>query len=216
MENLDEVLEQAGNCLNCRVPMCRGKGCPVGTNIPGFIQMVKENKFGEAYEILQENNILSEICSTVCPVYTQCMGSCVKGIKGEPVKISYLEKFVNEWADENGVKYIPKIKKKSTKKVAVIGAGPAGIACAAELAKNGAEVTIFEKETKCGGILEYGIPDFRLDKKSIQRVVEKLECLGTVIKTGIELGKDITIDSLKKQGYNNIFLGIRSRKTEHI
>lgn len=211
MENLDDVLNKASRCLNCKNPMCR-KGCPIATNIPAFISKIKENNFLEAYNILQENNLMSEICSTVCPVERQCMGSCVRGIKGEPVQINYLERFINDWAKENNIKYDIKCKNISNKKIAIIGAGPAGIACSIELRKAGADVTIFEKEEMCGGILEYGIPDFRLSKNTIENLIDKVQALGVKIKTGVELGKDIDIKTLKEQGYEYIFLGMGAEK----
>ena len=211
MENLDDVLNKASRCLNCKNPMCR-KGCPIATNIPAFISKIKENNFLEAYNILQENNLMSEICSTVCPVERQCMGSCVRGIKGEPVQINYLERFINDWAKENNIKYDMKCKNISNKKIAIIGAGPAGLACSIELRKAGADVTIFEKEKMCGGILEYGIPDFRLSKNTIENLIDKVQALGVKIKTGVELGKDIDIKTLKEQGYEYIFLGMGAEK----
>lgn len=211
MEKLDDILEKANKCLNCKNPMCR-KGCPIATNIPRFISKIKENDFEEAYYILQENNIMSEICSTVCPVENQCMGSCVRGIKGEPVQISNLERFINYWAKEHNIVYKPKVENVENKKVAVIGAGPAGIACAVDLRKSGVDVTVFEREQKCGGILEYGIPDFRLSKNVVENVIERVKALGIDIKTGVEFGKDITIKSLKEQGYEAIFLGIGAQK----
>ena len=211
MENLDDVLNKASKCLNCKKPMCR-KGCPIATNIPEFISKIKENNYLEAYNILQENNLMSEICSTVCPVERQCMGSCVRGIKGEPVQINYLERFINDWAKENNIKYDIKCKNISNKKIAIIGAGPAGLACSIELRKAGADVTIFEKEEMCGGILEYGIPDFRLSKNTIENLIDKVQALGVKIKTGVELGKDIDIKTLKEQGYEYIFLGMGAEK----
>lgn len=211
MKNIDNVLEKASKCLNCKNPMCR-KGCPIATNIPSFISKIKENNFEEAYNILQENNIMSEICSTVCPVENQCMGSCVRGIKSEPIEINYLERFINNWAKENNIIYTPKVKPLTNKKVAIIGAGPAGIACAVELRKEGIDVTIFEKEEKSGGILEYGIPDFRLERNIIENLINRVKDLGVKIKNNIELGKDITPESLKEQGYNAIFIGIGAQK----
>lgn len=207
MEKLEQVLEQAGKCLNCKNPMCR-KGCPISTNIPAFITKIKENNFLEAYKILQENNIMSEICSTVCPVENQCMGSCIKGLKGEPIHINYLEKFINDWAKENNISYETQITNTLDKKVAVIGSGPAGLSCAVSLRKYGFHVTVFEKEDKCGGILNYGIPDFRLSKQTVKSVMNKINKLGIEIKTGIEFGTDISIESLKSDGYDIIFLGM--------
>lgn len=211
MENVDNILEKASKCLNCKKPMCR-QGCPIATNIPSFISKIKEKKYEDAYYILQENNLLSEICSTVCPVESQCMGSCVRGIKAEPVEINQLERFINNWAKEHNITYTPDIKANQNMKVAIIGAGPAGIACGVELRKDGAEVTIFEKEEKAGGILEYGIPDFRLEKSIVENVINSVKELGINIETGVELGKDITLEDLKEQGYENIFLGIGAQK----
>lgn len=211
MENIDKVLEKASKCLNCKNAMCR-KGCPIATNIPSFISKIKENNFEEAYYILQENNIMSEICSTICPVENQCMGSCIKGIKDKPIEINYLEKFINNWANEHNITYEPKVEPLKNRKVAVIGAGPAGLACAVELRKAGINVTIFEKEEKCGGILEYGIPDFRLQKNIVENLINRVMSLGINIKTCVEFGKDISVESLKKEGYEDIFLGIGAQK----
>jgi len=211
VENLDEVLDKASKCLNCKNARCK-IGCPISTNIPEFIKEIKEKNFEKAYQILQENNLMSEICSTVCPVENQCMGSCIRGTKGDPIQINYLEKFINEWAKDNNIEYQPKLEKKTNKKVAIIGAGPAGLACAVELKKQGADVTIFEKETKAGGILEYGIPDFRLKKSIVENVINRVKKLGINIETGVELGKDTTLENLKEQGYENIFLGIGAQK----
>lgn len=211
MKNIDNILLKARQCLNCKKPMCK-KGCPISTDIPTFISKIKENKFEEAYYILQENNLLSEICSNICPVENQCMGSCIKGIKGEPIQINYLEKFVNNWANDNNIEYIPNIKPNNNTSVAVIGSGPAGIAAAVELRKAGFNVTIFEKEEKYGGILEYGIPEFRLDKNIVQSIVKRVAKMGIDFKNNIEFGKDITLQDLKKQGYQFIFLGIGAQK----
>lgn len=211
VNNIDSVLEKAGKCLNCKNPLCR-KGCPIATNIPSFISKIKDNKFEEAYYILQENNMMSHICSTICPVENQCKGSCIRGIKGESVEINYLERFINNWAIENNIKYTPKIAPLSNRKAAVIGAGPAGISCAIELRKAGIDVTIFEKEQKCGGILQYGIPDFRLSKDIVENLINRVKSLGINFKNGIEFGKDITIDSLKNEGYEDIFIGIGAQK----
>lgn len=211
MENLDDILEQANKCLNCKNPLCM-KGCPIATHIPEFIAKIKEKDFATAYNILHENNLMSEICSTVCPVENQCMGSCIRGIKGEPVQINYLEKFINNWAKENNIEYKTKIKNIANKKVAIIGSGPAGMACAIELRKAGCDVTIFEKEEKFGGILEYGIPDFRLGRNTIINLIEELKAFDINFKNKCELGKDITINELKAQGYKEIFFGLGAQK----
>ena len=204
MKNIKKLAEE---CLNCKNPLCRIKGCPISTNIPGFIKEVKDENIEEAYRILQENNILSSICSEICPVEQQCMGSCIKGIKGTPVQVNILEQYVNTYAEKQNLEL--KIEKKNNnKKVAVIGSGPAGISCAYELVKKGYKVTIFEKEEKCGGVLEYGIPDFRLNKESINKVINRLKNYGVEIKNNISFGKDITIETLKQEGFDAIFLGI--------
>lgn len=205
------AINQANNCLKCKNPMCK-KGCPINTNIPDFIEKIKTKKFEEAYNILLSNNILSEICSTICPAEYQCVGNCVRAIKGNPVKINELEKFINNWAKEHNIQYNPKINNSQNIKVAIIGSGPAGIACAVELRKAGANVTIFEKEQKCGGILEYGIPDFRLSKKMVADVINKIKNMGIEIQTGIEFGKDITVKKLKEHQYSNIFLSFGAQK----
>ena len=210
---MEEIEDKADRCLNCKKPMCR-EGCPISTNIPNFISKVKEKDYKSAYEILQENNIMSEICSRICPVERQCMSKCVRGIKGEPVQINYLEQFINDWANKNNLEYDYKIRESINKKVAIIGAGPAGIACASELAKAGIKnITIFEKEEKCGGILVYGIPDFRVSKNLVENVIKKIKKLGINIKNNVTFGKDITIENLKEQGYEIIFIALGATKT---
>ena len=221
---MEEILEKAKYCLNCKRPMCREKGCPISTYIPDFINEIKNNNLQKAYKILQDNNILSSICARICPFEEQCMGACIRGIKDNPVEINILEQYVNDWAEENNIKYVINTKR-NQKKVAIIGSGPAGIACSYELAKKGYDITIFEKEAKCGGILTYGIPDYRLDKKIVENVIDRLKSLNIAIKNNIEFGKDISIESLKKDGYQAIFLGIGAElpttydlgvKTNHI
>lgn len=207
MNNLQEILEEANQCLNCKNPLCR-KGCPMQTKIPDFINAIKNEKLEEAYNILQENNIMSDICSNVCPHEEYCMGHCVKGIKGNSVEISVLEKFVNIWARENNIEYLHKLEKKNNIKVAVVGSGPAGIECGVELAKKGYKVTIFEKEAEIGGLLTYGIPGFRLPRNVTQNLTSRIKNLGIEIKVGMEFGKDININKLKEQGYKAIFIGI--------
>lgn len=206
MVNLEEIKKSANLCLNCKNPMCK-KGCPIETNIPEFIAKIKENKYEEAYKILQENNIMSEICSTVCPTENQCMGKCIRGIKEAPIKINQLEKFVNNWAELNNIDHDIEKKEKNGVKVAIVGSGPAGIACATELLKEGFDVTIFEKEEKIGGLLEYGIPDFRLPRTAMEKITAKLNKMGIKIELGKALGKDFSIEDLKKE-YKYIFLAI--------
>lgn len=207
MESRNEIMIKASECLNCKNPICSRQGCPVQTRIPDFITKIKENDLEEAYNILQDNNIMSNICSTICPSEQQCMSKCIRGIRGVPVAINELESFVNHWGTENRIKYKIKCKEKNNIKVAVIGSGPAGIACSTELVKKGFSVTMFEKEKELGGVLRYGIPDFRLPKEMIDMAIEKLKRAGVEIKTKVEFGKDITAESLKKEGYKAVFLG---------
>ena len=211
MENLEKIQEKANWCLQCKARPCAEKGCPVHTNIPEFIGKIKEEKFKEAYDILQENNIFSHICGTICPQEDQCEGKCVRAIKQVPTSIGYLEKFVNEWAEENNYEFEYKVGEEKDKKVAVIGSGPAGLECAYDLRKNGYKVTIFEKDNEFGGILRYGIPDFRLSKNIIDNIIKKLKKMGVDFKNNTSLGKDISIESLKKE-YDAVFIGIGAEK----
>lgn len=207
MEKIEEILEKAKYCLNCKLKPC-SKGCPMNTNIPEFIEKIKEENFEDAYYMLKENNIFSHICSIICPQEEQCEGSCVRGIKSNPTSIGKLEQFVNEWAKENKVRDKEiEIKQDKKEKIAVIGSGPAGIECAYELRKNGYQVTIFEKEKVFGGILTYGIPDFRLRKEFVNEIIKKLQEIGVIFEAGRELGRNLHIEELKKE-YDAIFLGI--------
>lgn len=207
MESLDLILKEANRCLNCKKPLCR-EGCPVKTNIPQFINEIKKGDFTKSYEILLENNAMSYICSIVCPYEKYCTGNCIRGRSGEPVKIHELETFVNKWNIENNIDYKIATYKKTNKKVAVIGAGPAGLSCAIELAKKGFLVTIYEKEAEIGGLLTYGIPDFRLSKNILKESIEKIiSNLEIKIKTNCKLGKDINIKDLEKE-YEAVFLAI--------
>ena len=207
MKNIEEINELAGWCLNCKMKPCSKNGCPMQTDIPEFIQKIKQNELEEAYKILIDNNIFSHVCSLVCPQEDQCEGSCVRGIKQTSTKIGELERFINEWALENKIAYQIIKKAKNGKKVAIIGSGPAGIECSIELLKNGYDVTIFEKDEVAGGILWYGIPDFRLPKEIVKNLITKVENLGAQIKTNQELGRDFSIESLKKE-FDAIFIAI--------
>lgn len=209
---MNEIKECAGYCLNCKTKPCSTKGCPIQTNIPEFITEVKNENYSKAYEILQENNIFSYVCSIVCPQEEQCEGSCVRGIKAEPTHIGKLEKFVNEYAIENNFEF--KINKKALngKKVAIIGSGPAGIECAVELLKEGFKVDIYEKDEIAGGILIYGIPDFRLSKDIVANIINKVKDLGASFILNTELGKDINLEELKDK-YDAVFLGIGAPKS---
>ena len=172
MKKIEEIQELAKWCLNCKMKPCSKTGCPINTEIPEFIEKIKAEEYEEAYKILMANNIFSHVCSLVCPQEEQCEGSCIRGIKQTPTKIGELEKFINEWADENKIEYKINQKEKNGKKVAIVGSGPAGIECAIELLKNGYAVTIFEKDKIPGGILRYGIPDFRLGKEIVEDIIQ--------------------------------------------
>ncbi|MBR4993554.1 MAG: NADPH-dependent glutamate synthase [Lachnospiraceae bacterium] len=205
--NEEEAVAEAGRCLNCKNALCM-QGCPVSINIPGFIAQIKERNFAEAYKILSESSSLPAVCGRVCPQESQCEGKCVRGIKGEPVSIGKLERFVADWARENGIK--PEgAKEKNGKKVAVIGSGPAGLTCAGDLAKMGYDVTIFEALHEAGGVLVYGIPEFRLPKtKVVAKEIENVKSLGVKIETNVVVGKSITIDELlNDEGFDAVFIG---------
>jgi len=199
------AMEEAQRCLNCKHRPCVN-GCPVNVQIPEFIGLIKEGKFDEAYEKILETNNLPAICGRVCPQETQCEALCVRGIKGEPVGIGRLERFAADWAMANGKASSEKTERLN-KKVAVIGSGPAGLTCAADLAKMGYDVTIFEAFHQAGGVLMYGIPEFRLPKDLVQREIDTVRKLGVEIKTNMVVGKSITIDELKEEGYEAIFIG---------
>ena len=205
--NEEEAVAEASRCLNCKNAQCM-KGCPVSINIPAFIAQVKERNFEAAYQIISESSALPAVCGRVCPQESQCEGKCIRGIKGDPVAIGKLERFVADWARENGIK--PKKAEKSNgHKVAVIGSGPAGLTCAGDLAKLGYEVTIFEALHMAGGVLSYGIPEFRLPKdKVVAAEVENVKSLGVKIETNVVIGKSVKIDELMaEEGFEAVFIG---------
>ena len=203
----EEAVKEAERCLNCKNPRCVG-GCPVSINIPAFIQEVKNRNFEKAYEIISQSSALPAVCGRVCPQESQCEGQCVRGIKGEAVAIGKLERFVADWARENGIKPHTDAPKNGHK-VAVIGSGPAGLTCAGDLARMGYDVTIFEALHKTGGVLVYGIPEFRLPKdKVVAAEVENVKSLGVKIETNVIIGKSITIDELmEEEGFEAVFIG---------
>ena len=207
MEPIEQIKEKDKYCLNCKHKPCQ-KACPMQTEIPAFIEKLKEGNIEEAYKILLNNNIFSPICSRVCPQEDQCEGSCTRGIKGTPVDIGKLEYLVNQYAKQNGIEYNIKHTEKSNHSVAIIGSGPASLSCAYELAKTGVDVAIFEKENELGGILRYGIPPYRLDKEELDNTINKILSLGIKVQTNCEFGKTLNIDDLKAQGYEAIFLGL--------
>ena len=193
--NKEEAMEEASRCINCKNAKCI-TGCPVSIDIPAFIAQVKEGNFDEAYQIISKSSALPAVCGRVCPQESQCEGKCVRGIKGEPVSIGKLERFVADWARENGVKPQPAAEKNGHK-VAVIGSGPAGLTCAGDLAKLGYDVTIFEALHKPGGVLVYGIPEFRLPKdKVVAEEVKNVLSLGVKIETNVIIGKSTTVDAV--------------------
>lgn len=205
--NKEEAMEEASRCINCKNAQCI-KGCPVAINIPGFISEIKEGNFEKAAEIIAQSSSLPAICGRVCPQESQCEGKCIRGIKGEAVSIGKLERFTADWARENGIR--PQASaKKNGKKVAVIGSGPAGLTCAGELAKMGYEVTIFEALHEAGGVLVYGIPEFRLPKeKVVKEEIENVKALGVKIETDVVIGKSTTIEELmKEEGFSAVFIG---------
>lgn len=199
------AIEEATRCLNCKHKPCI-KGCPVNVPIPEFIMEVAKGNFEEAYKIITTENALPAICGRVCPQENQCEGKCVRGVKGEPVGIGRLERFVADYYMENGKKTEVEIRK-NNKKVAVIGSGPAGITCAGELAKKGYHVTVFEALHEVGGVLTYGIPEFRLPKSLVAKEVKLVRDLGVTFETNVVVGRSITIDELQEQGYEGIFIG---------
>ena len=204
--NEEEAVEEAQRCLNCKNARCM-QGCPVAIDIPAFIAKIKERDFEGAFNIISESSSLPAVCGRVCPQECQCEGKCVRGIKGEPVAIGKLERFVADWARENGI--VPKkAEKLNGHKVAVIGSGPAGLSCAGDLAKLGYSVTIFEALHEPGGVLTYGIPEFRLPKSAVvQKEINNVRALGVEIVCNAIIGKSITIDELMADGYEAIFIG---------
>ena len=205
--NKEEAMAEAARCLNCKKAQCM-VGCPVSIDIPTFVKQVAEGDFEAAYQTIVASSSLPAVCGRVCPQEKQCEGKCVRGKKGDPVSIGKLERFVADWARENGIKP----KKPETlngKKVAVIGSGPAGLSCAGDLAKWGYDVTIFEALHEAGGVLTYGIPEFRLPKDAVVKPeVENIKSLGVKIETDVIIGKSVTIDELmEEEGFEAVFIG---------
>ena len=205
--NKEEAMNEASRCINCKNAQCI-KGCPVAINIPGFIEKIKDGDIESAYQVISESSSLPAICGRVCPQESQCEGKCIRGIKGEAVSIGKLERFAADWASENNIKPAGATEKKG-KKVAVIGSGPAGLTCAGDLAKMGYEVTIFEALHEAGGVLVYGIPEFRLPKdKVVKKEIENVKALGVKIETNVVVGKSVTIDELvEEEGFSAVFIG---------
>jgi glutamate synthase (NADPH/NADH) small chain len=205
--NEEEAREEATRCIKCKNPKCVG-GCPVSINIPGFIKEVENGNIEEASKVIALSSALPAVCGRVCPQESQCEGVCIRGIKGEPVSIGKLERFVADWAREHGI--VPQAPETTNGiKVAVIGSGPSGLTCAGDLAKLGYEVTIFEALHEPGGVLTYGIPEFRLPKEGVvQPEIDNVRKLGVVIETNVIIGKSVTIDQLfDEEGFQAVFIG---------
>ena len=205
--NEEEAMAEAARCIGCKNAQCV-KGCPVSIDIPGFIAHVKKGEFAEAFQVISKSSALPAVCGRVCPQETQCEGQCIRGIKGEAISIGKLERFVADWARENNVSPEMPTEKKG-KKVAVIGSGPSGLTCAGDLAKMGYDVTIFEALHEAGGVLVYGIPEFRLPKKTVvASEIENVKKLGVKIETNVVIGKSMTIDQLiNEEGFDAVFIG---------
>ncbi len=205
--NKEEAMAEASRCIGCKNAKCV-TGCPVSIDIPGFIGQVKEGNMEEAFQIINQSSALPAICGRVCPQESQCEGKCIRGIKGDAVSIGKLERFVADWARENNIQPEVNVEKKG-KKVAVIGAGPAGLTCAGDLAKMGYDVTIFEALHEAGGVLLYGIPEFRLPKDEVVKAeIENVKKLGVKIECNVIIGRSVTIDELmEEEGFEAVFIG---------
>ena len=204
--NEEMAIDEAKRCLQCKNPKCMG-GCPVHIHIPEFIALVAEGKFEEAYQVISKSSSLPAVCGRVCPQESQCEGLCVRGLKGEPVAIGRLERFVADWHNEN-IKEAPVKPVSNGHKVAIVGSGPAGLTCAGDLAKLGYEVTIFEALHLAGGVLVYGIPEFRLPKSIVQKEIDGLKSLGVKVETNMVIGRTISIEELKEEyGFEAVFVG---------
>lgn len=205
--NMEEAQEEASRCLKCKNPQCQ-KGCPVSIDIPAFIKEVEDGNIEEAAKVIGKSSALPAVCGRVCPQESQCEGKCIRGIKGEPISIGKLERFVADWSRENGIE--PEAPAAANgKKVAVIGSGPSGLTCAGDLAKLGYDVTIFEALHEPGGVLVYGIPEFRLPKDTVvKHEIENVKKLGVKIETNVVIGQSTTIDELlEEEGFDAVFIG---------
>ena len=213
---MKEIEEKVNYCLNCKIKPCSQKGCPLNNNIPEFIKAVKEENYKAAYKILSETTVLPGVCGKICPHMKQCQGSCVRGIKGEPVSIGDIENFIFQKAVEEGYSLKDVIEKQESpdltnKKIAIIGGGPAGLTCAAFLTKDGLDVTIYEKYDYLGGLLVHGIPEFRLSKETVKETVNRILDLGIKVEYNKVLGKNLSLEELE-QNYDAIFLSMGANK----
>lgn len=203
----EEAVKEAARCLNCKKPLCVS-GCPVAIDIPGFIMEIQQRNFSQAYQVITRDSALPAVCGRVCPQETQCEGKCIRGIKGDSVAIGKLERFAADYALQHGISPV-KPEKTNGHKVAVIGSGPAGITCAGDLARMGYEVTVFEALHKYGGVLVYGIPEFRLPKENVvEKEIRKVQELGVKFEKNVIIGKSATIDQLlEEDGFEAVFIG---------
>ena len=201
----EQAIDEANRCLNCKHKPCVG-GCPVAIDIPAFISEIKNGNFEAAYQIINRDSSLPAVCGRVCPQETQCEQKCVRGIKGEPVAIGRLERFVADWHNAHATE-APAKPESNGHKVAIIGSGPSGLTCAGDLAKKGYDVTIFEALHTAGGVLVYGIPEFRLPKAIVQREIDGLKAIGVKIETNMVIGKVLSIDELFEMGFEAVFIG---------
>lgn len=201
----DTAIDEAQRCLNCKHMPCVS-GCPVNIHIPAFIEKVREGDFEAAYQIIQQTSSLPAVCGRVCPQEKQCEAKCVRGIKGEPVGIGRLERFVADWHNANATEQAKPVPSNGHK-VAIVGSGPSGLTCAGDLAKKGYKVTVYEALHTAGGVLVYGIPEFRLPKAIVAKEVETLKALGVDVETNVVIGKTLTIDELFEMGYEAVFIG---------
>jgi len=209
---MEQIKEKANYCLNCQAKPCSKKGCPLGNDIPGFIKAVKEEDYKKAYEILSETTVLQAVCGRICPHTKQCEGSCVRGIKSNPVNIGELEAFIGDIAIKENYSIGEPCVENKNKKIAVIGGGPAGLTASAFLLRRGYSVTLYEKYDYLGGLLMHGIPEFRLPKETVKQTVQKIINLGLEVKYNHELGKNIAIQELEKE-YDAIFLAFGANVT---
>ena len=209
---MKDIKEKSEYCLNCPVKPCSKKGCPLENDIPTFIKAIKEENYKKAYEILSETTVLEAVCGRICPHTKQCEGSCVRGIKSEPVSIGEMEAFIGDISIRENYKIAEKNEENKDKKIAIVGGGPAGITASAFLLKKGYSVTLYEKYNYLGGLLMHGIPEFRLPKEIVKQTVQKVIDLGLEVKYNMELGKNITLQELEKQ-YDAIFLAFGANIT---
>ena len=206
INNFEELKQKANYCLNCKVKPCSNKGCPLNNDIPTFINLAKNGEFEKAYEIITKTSVLPSICGRICPHYKQCQGSCIRGIKGNPVSIGEIEAFIGDMAIKHNYN-IKKFDKQDLyqKNIAVIGGGPSGLTVSSFLARRGANITIYEKYSNLGGILTRGIPEFRLPKNIVEKSIDKILALGINVKYNMQLGKDFKLDDIKNK-YDAIIL----------